>query len=72
MDPNCGPLDTLRYSLEPHLMEMARTTNMPQQDGGKGSAMNYPFQTLDDKKQIKSRNFGTKRGRTMNYLVINF
>lgn len=45
-------------------MEIARNSNMQLPDAVKGSAMNYPFQTIEDKKQIKSRNFGTKRGRT--------
>lgn len=62
LDANCGPLETLRYSLEPQLLEMVRQNNMSHENN-KSATMNYPFQTIEDKKQMKNRNFGRKRGK---------
>lgn len=57
---HCSPLDTLRYSLEPQLLEIMRNSTPD------NKAYNYglPYQASvvhDDKKQLKNRNFGRRR-----------
>ncbi|KAJ6222955.1 hypothetical protein RDWZM_001500 [Blomia tropicalis] len=60
-DTHCSPLDSLRYSLEPQLLEIMR--NSQNQDNKIPGVFTNGDHT-DDKKHLKGKNFARRRGKS--------